>query len=106
MGPWLTRRQTSWTRSASLQRDDAGQWRSERQDDVTANLMFPFRYLDSLTCPPSMVLRPGDVIATGTPNGAGARFDPPKYLRPGDVVEVEVPGVGLFCATEVAAERP
>jgi len=41
-------------------------------------------------------LQPGDIIATGTPNGAGARFDPPKYLRPGDIVEVEVPGIGVL----------
>src|SRR5260370_42421710 len=34
-------------------------------------------------------LWPGDIIATGTPAGAGARFDPPKYLVPGDVVDVE-----------------
>jgi 2-keto-4-pentenoate hydratase/2-oxohepta-3-ene-1,7-dioic acid hydratase in catechol pathway len=36
------------------------------------------------------------MIATGTPNGAGARFDPPRYLKPGDVVEVEVEGVGIL----------
>ena len=34
------------------------------------------------------------MIATGTPNGAGARFDPPKYLVPGDIIEVEVDGIG------------
>ena len=51
-----------------------------RQDDTTANLIFPFArliaYLSSF-----MRLLPGDVIATGTPTGAGARFDPPKYLK-------------------------
>ena len=31
-----------------------------------------------------------------TPNGAGARFDPPKYLKDGDVVEVEVSGIGVL----------
>ena len=36
------------------------------------------------------------MIATGTPNGAGARFDPPRFLEPGDVVEVEVEGVGVL----------
>jgi 5-carboxymethyl-2-hydroxymuconate isomerase len=67
----------------------------ERQNDITDNLMFPFRYLISYLST-FYRLRPGDVIATGTPNGAGARFDPPKYLRPGDVVEVEVPGIGVL----------
>jgi 2-keto-4-pentenoate hydratase/2-oxohepta-3-ene-1,7-dioic acid hydratase in catechol pathway len=41
-----------------------------------------------------MTLEPGDIIVTGTPTGAGARFDPPKYLKPGDVVEIEVEGIG------------
>lgn len=65
----------------------------ERQNDVTDNLMFPFRYLISYLST-FYQLNPGDIIATGTPNGAGARFDPPKYLRPQDSVEVEVPGIG------------
>jgi 2-keto-4-pentenoate hydratase/2-oxohepta-3-ene-1,7-dioic acid hydratase in catechol pathway len=74
----------------------------QRQNDVTSNLMFPFRYLVSYLST-FYELKPGDVIATGTPNGAGARFDPPKYLRPGDSVEVEVSGVGRLTNT-VAAE--
>lgn len=73
----------------------------ERQNDTTANLMFPFRYLISYLST-FYRLKPGDVIATGTPNGAGARFDPPKYLREGDVVEVEVPGIGVLRNAVVA----
>ena len=64
-----------------------------RQDDTTANLLFPFEYLVSYLSTFTR-LQPGDVIATGTPTGAGARFDPPKYLKPGDVVDVEVPEIG------------
>jgi len=64
-----------------------------RQDDTTANLIFPFDYLISYLSR-FMPLKPGDLIATGTPTGAGARFDPPKYLRAGDVVTVSVPGIG------------
>jgi hypothetical protein len=41
-------------------------------------------------------LKPGDIISTGTPPGAGARLDPPVYLKPGDVVEVSSPGIGLL----------
>ena len=41
-----------------------------------------------------MTLRPGDVISTGTPTGAGVRFDPPIWLKPGDTVEVEASGIG------------
>ena len=66
-----------------------------RQDDTTANMMFPIAYqIEYLST--FFQLKPGDVIATGTPNGAGARFDPPRYLAPGDTVEVEVEGVGLL----------
>jgi 2-keto-4-pentenoate hydratase/2-oxohepta-3-ene-1,7-dioic acid hydratase in catechol pathway len=36
------------------------------------------------------------VIITGTPIGAGARFDPPIWLEPGDVVEVEGDGIGIL----------
>ena len=64
-----------------------------RQNDNTNNLMFSFEYLVSYLST-FYHLKAGDIIATGTPNGAGARFDPPKYLTAGDVVEVEVSGIG------------
>ena len=41
-------------------------------------------------------LEVGDILSTGTPTGAGARFDPPKWLAPGDVVEVSCPGIGVL----------
>ena len=66
-----------------------------RQDDRTSRLIFPFRYLISYIST-FTTLVPGDVIVTGTPTGAGARFDPPRYLKPGDVVEVEAEGIGLL----------
>jgi 5-carboxymethyl-2-hydroxymuconate isomerase len=66
-----------------------------RQDDTTAHLMFDFAYLISYLST-FTTLEPGDVIATGTPIGAGIRFDPPRFLQPGDVVEVEVSGVGVL----------
>lgn len=66
-----------------------------RQDDTTASMMFPFKYIISYFSK-FFHLKPGDVIATGTPNGAGARFEPPRYLAPGDVVEIEVEGIGTL----------
>ncbi len=66
-----------------------------RQDDTTANMAYPISYLISYLST-FCALKPGDVIATGTPTGSGARFNPPRYLAPGDVVEVEVQGVGLL----------
>jgi 2-keto-4-pentenoate hydratase/2-oxohepta-3-ene-1,7-dioic acid hydratase in catechol pathway len=96
IGPWLV----PFTDAAQL--DDARivtRVNGEvRQDDVLANMMFPIReeiaYISTFT-----TLKPGDVIATGTPTGAGARFDPPKYLVPGDVVEIEVAGIGTLMNT-------
>jgi 5-carboxymethyl-2-hydroxymuconate isomerase len=67
----------------------------ERQNDTTDRLLFPFDFLISYLST-FTTLEPGDMIMTGTPNGAGARFNPPKWLVPGDVVEVEVDGVGVL----------
>jgi len=66
-----------------------------RQNDNTSNLMFPFDYIISYLST-FMTLKPGDMISTGTPNGAGARFDPPIYLVPGDIVEVEAADIGIL----------
>ena len=41
-------------------------------------------------------LEPGDVIASGTPGGVGAKRNPPLWLKPGDTVEVEIDKVGLL----------
>jgi len=66
-----------------------------RQDDTTASLIFSFAdliaYITIFT-----TLKAGDIIVTGTPTGAGARFDPPRWLVPGDVVEVTVPEIGVL----------
>lgn len=66
-----------------------------RQDDTLNRMMHPIRreieYISTF-----MTLQPGDIIVTGTPTGAGARFDPPRYLVPGDVVEVEVNTIGTL----------
>jgi 2-keto-4-pentenoate hydratase/2-oxohepta-3-ene-1,7-dioic acid hydratase in catechol pathway len=66
-----------------------------RQDDRTSRLIFPFRYLINYIST-FTTLVPGDVIVTGTPTGAGARFDPPRYLKPGDTIEVEAEGIGVL----------
>jgi 2-keto-4-pentenoate hydratase/2-oxohepta-3-ene-1,7-dioic acid hydratase in catechol pathway len=67
----------------------------ERQNDTTDRLLFPFDFLISYLST-FTTLEPGDLILTGTPNGAGARFNPPRWLVPGDVVEVEIEGVGVL----------
>jgi len=74
-----------------------------RQFDTTASMIFDFtriiEYISTFT-----TLARGDIIATGTPTGAGARFDPPRWLKPGDVVEVTVEGVGTL-RNPVISER-
>jgi 2-keto-4-pentenoate hydratase/2-oxohepta-3-ene-1,7-dioic acid hydratase in catechol pathway len=66
-----------------------------RQDDRTSRLIFGFRYLIHYIST-FTTLVPGDIIVTGTPTGAGARFDPPRYLKPGDIIEVEAENIGLL----------
>jgi len=41
-------------------------------------------------------LRPGDLIATGSPEGAGGSRQPPRFLRKGDQLDIEVSGVGVL----------
>ncbi len=66
-----------------------------RQSDRTGRMLFPvarqIAYISTFT-----TLVPGDIIVTGTPTGAGARFDPPVWLKPGDVVEVRAEGIGTL----------
>lgn len=75
-----------------------------RQDDhsrtMKYSIEYQIHYLSTFA-----TLQPGDVIFTGTPTGAGARFDPPRWLTPGDVVEVRVPEIGTLRNT-VADEFP
>ncbi len=47
-------------------------------------------------CSSFTTLLPGDVIATGTPEGVGARRTPPLWMKPGDVIEVEISGIGTL----------
>ena len=79
---------------------DAGQlairtWVNDelRQDSTTADLIFGLAAMvEYLTT--AFPLEPGTVIATGTPAGVGAAFDPPRFLAPGDAVRIAIEGVG------------
>jgi 2-keto-4-pentenoate hydratase/2-oxohepta-3-ene-1,7-dioic acid hydratase in catechol pathway len=73
------------------------------QDASTAQMIFDVpRTIEFLSSFPT--LRPGDVIATGTPGGVGFARQPPVWLQPGDVIEVEVQGVGRIENRVVAEE--
>ena len=64
-----------------------------RQDSTTADLIFGCAaMIEYLTT--AFPLEPGTVIATGTPAGVGAGFDPPRFLADGDVVRIEIEGIG------------
>jgi 2-keto-4-pentenoate hydratase/2-oxohepta-3-ene-1,7-dioic acid hydratase in catechol pathway len=93
LGPWLVP-----FRSADQLDDIALTTRVNgevRQADRTSRMIYDFRYIIcyvSTFC----TLAPGDILVCGTPTGAGARFDPPRWLQPGDVVEVEAEGIGIL----------
>jgi 2-keto-4-pentenoate hydratase/2-oxohepta-3-ene-1,7-dioic acid hydratase in catechol pathway len=93
LGPWLVPyTQEAQIADIRLTTEVNGE---TRQDDRTSRLIFGFRYLINYIST-FTTLVPGDVIVTGTPTGAGARFDPPRYLKPGDIVEVAADGIGLL----------
>jgi 2-keto-4-pentenoate hydratase/2-oxohepta-3-ene-1,7-dioic acid hydratase in catechol pathway len=55
-------------------------------------------------CSDFTALSPGDVIATGTPEGVGHSRKPPLWMKPGDRLEVEIDGIGVL-RVDIAAEE-
>ena len=66
-----------------------------RQDNNTGNMIHnlwkQIAYLST-----AFTLEPGDLIATGTPEGVGVGMEPQRFLQPGDVVRCEVEGIGVI----------
>jgi acylpyruvate hydrolase len=73
------------------------------QHASTAEMIFS---IDELVAYVSSVLTlvPGDIIATGTPVGVGAKRVPPLFLRDGDLIEVEIDGIGALANPVVTAQ--
>jgi 2-keto-4-pentenoate hydratase/2-oxohepta-3-ene-1,7-dioic acid hydratase in catechol pathway len=93
MGPWLVPfRDGAQIVDVGLETRVNGEL---RQQDRTGRMLFPvarqIAYISTFT-----TLVAGDIIVTGTPTGAGARFDPPRWLVPGDVIEVQAEGIGCL----------
>ncbi|MGH8219227.1 MAG: fumarylacetoacetate hydrolase family protein [Steroidobacteraceae bacterium] len=92
LGPWLVTTDELGEGPLALTTRVNGEL---RQQDTSDRMIFPLprliAYLSAFC-----TLEPGDVIFSGTPSGAGARFDPPRYLEPADVVEVEISGIGTL----------
>jgi 2-keto-4-pentenoate hydratase/2-oxohepta-3-ene-1,7-dioic acid hydratase in catechol pathway len=66
-----------------------------RQNATTADMIFSVAVsLESLA--KGMTLEPGDIIASGTPEGVGLGRVPPEYMKEGDVMETEVEGIGMM----------
>jgi 2-keto-4-pentenoate hydratase/2-oxohepta-3-ene-1,7-dioic acid hydratase in catechol pathway len=67
----------------------------EKQNSTTANMIFPVDVIiEALSR--GMTLEPGDVIATGTPEGVGLGRTPQEFLNDGDVVETEIENIGML----------
>jgi 2-keto-4-pentenoate hydratase/2-oxohepta-3-ene-1,7-dioic acid hydratase in catechol pathway len=70
------------------------------QEAPVADMLFPIAtiiaYVSQFT-----PLSPGDVIATGTPGGVGAKRQPPVWLKPGDIFTIEIDGVGKLSSLVV-----
>ncbi len=67
----------------------------EKQNSTTANMIFPVDVIIEVLSK-GMTLEPGDVIATGTPEGVGLGRTPQEFLKDGDVVETEIENIGAL----------
>jgi 2-keto-4-pentenoate hydratase/2-oxohepta-3-ene-1,7-dioic acid hydratase in catechol pathway len=68
---------------------------AETQRSGTDLLIYSIPHIIAF-CSDFTTLSPGDVIATGTPEGVGHRRNPPLWMKPGDVLEVEITGIGTL----------
>ena len=74
----------------------------DKQNGSTADMIFPIdQTIEVLSR--GCTLEPGDIIATGTPEGVGMGRTPQEWLRVGDVVETEVEGIGILKNKVVSA---
>jgi 2-keto-4-pentenoate hydratase/2-oxohepta-3-ene-1,7-dioic acid hydratase in catechol pathway len=67
----------------------------ERQNASTRSMVFSVAQLIAVLSA-GMTLEPGDLLATGTPEGVAMGRTPPPWLQPGDVVEAEIEGIGVL----------
>ena len=65
--------------------------------DMVHNINKFISYLSTIT-----VLRPGDILATGTPSGVGFSRKPPVWMKVGDTCQIEVEGLGVLSNSIVA----
>jgi 2-keto-4-pentenoate hydratase/2-oxohepta-3-ene-1,7-dioic acid hydratase in catechol pathway len=95
MGPWVVTPDEVTASDPTLQTFVNGQ---ERQSATVSRMIFGIAQIVAY-CSIVTQLRPGDVIATGTPAGVGSRMTPPSWLEPGETVEVAIEGIGRLTNT-------
>eukprot|EP00511_Aplanochytrium_stocchinoi_P006576 CAMPEP_0204831224 /NCGR_PEP_ID=MMETSP1346-20131115/10149_1 /ASSEMBLY_ACC=CAM_ASM_000771 /TAXON_ID=215587 /ORGANISM="Aplanochytrium stocchinoi, Strain GSBS06" /LENGTH=306 /DNA_ID=CAMNT_0051962075 /DNA_START=339 /DNA_END=1259 /DNA_ORIENTATION=+ len=94
LGPWIVPKEELLGRDNTLSLDIQTRINGEvRQNGNTRNLLFSIPKLIA-TISAGITLKPGDILATGTPRGVGAGFNPPKFLKPPDIMVVEIEGIG------------
>jgi 2-keto-4-pentenoate hydratase/2-oxohepta-3-ene-1,7-dioic acid hydratase in catechol pathway len=67
----------------------------EVQHATTHQLIYSIQQIIAF-CSDFTALSPGDIIATGTPEGVGHSRKPPLWMKPGDTLEVEITGIGTL----------
>jgi 2,4-diketo-3-deoxy-L-fuconate hydrolase len=67
----------------------------EKQNSNTSKMIFNVAHIVS-NLSQGLTLEPGDIIASGTPEGVGFAMTPPEFLKDGDVVEVEIQKIGIL----------
>ena len=93
LGPWIvTRDEIANPQALAIEGRLNGQ---VMQRSNTGQMIFPVAYLIHYISQ-GITLEPGDVIATGTPEGVGVFRNPPVLLQPGDQFEVELEGIGVL----------
>ena len=90
MGPWIVTKDEidhNNLRIQSYVNDEL------RQNSNTSNMIIKIEeIIEELSS--GMTLEPGDIISTGTPDGVGMGYKPPKFLKSGDIIRCEVEGLG------------
>jgi 2-keto-4-pentenoate hydratase/2-oxohepta-3-ene-1,7-dioic acid hydratase in catechol pathway len=101
LGPWLvTRDEIPDPSKLTLTTRLNG---NEVQHATTDQLIYSIPQIIAF-CSDFTALSPGDVIATGTPEGVGHGRKPPLWMKPGDALEVEISGIGVLRA-RIGEER-
>ncbi len=93
IGPWLVTSDAipDPTQLMLHTRLNGSEVQHTKTDDLIFDIPYLMEYLSGV-----LPLLPGDIIATGTPEGVGFARKPPLWMKPNDVLEVEISGIGVL----------